>query len=68
MAEDDCFRRLFYGVPGIGGRYSALSDFGLVPAAIMGLDVPRLLETTEEMVQACRSCVPPRKTRAWCWA
>ncbi|HVP10917.1 MAG TPA: bifunctional transaldolase/phosoglucose isomerase [Phycisphaerae bacterium] len=58
-AEADGFRRIFHGVPGIGGRYSALSDFGLVPAAIMGLDVPRLLERTEEMVHACASCVPP---------
>jgi transaldolase / glucose-6-phosphate isomerase len=58
-AEVDRFRQVFHGVPGIGGRYSALSDFGLVPAAIMGLDVPRLLERTEEMVHACASCVPP---------
>ncbi len=58
VAEGNAFRRLFHGVPGIGGRYSALSNFGLIPAAIMGLDVPRLLDTAEEMAQACRSCVP----------
>src|SRR5262249_28488778 len=34
-AENDRFRKIFLGVPGIGGRYSALSDFGLVPAAAM---------------------------------
>jgi transaldolase / glucose-6-phosphate isomerase len=57
IAEDDGFRRIFYGVPGIGGRYSALSDFGLVPAAIMGVDVSDFLSRAEEMVQACASCV-----------
>jgi len=45
-------------VPSIGGRYSALSDFGMVPAAAMGLDVDRLLDRAEEMVQACAACVP----------
>lgn len=58
IAKHDRFRHVFYGVPSIGGRYSALSDFGMVPAAIMGLDVPRFLEWTEAMVQACASCVP----------
>ncbi|HUK14487.1 MAG TPA: bifunctional transaldolase/phosoglucose isomerase [Thermoanaerobaculaceae bacterium] len=52
------FRRLFHGVPAIGGRYSALSDFGMVPAAIAGFDVPCLLDRAEEMVHACASCVP----------
>src|SRR5262249_16815295 len=49
VAEQSGFRRLFFGVPSIGGRYSALSAFGIVPAAIMGLDVPRFLHATEEM-------------------
>ena len=48
------FRALFAGDPEIGGRYSALSAFGLVPAAVMGIDVGRLLERTREMVEACR--------------
>ncbi len=52
------FVRVFHGVPSIGGRYSALSDFGLVPAAVMGLDVGRLLDRAEEAVHACASCVP----------
>ncbi|HSC90070.1 MAG TPA: hypothetical protein VLB86_00300 [Gaiellaceae bacterium] len=43
-----------HGEPTIGGRYSALSPFGLVPAALMGLDVRRLLERAEEMRAACR--------------
>ncbi len=58
VAEHDGFRRVFFGVPSIGGRYSALSDFGMVPAAAMGLDVHRLLDRAEEMVQACAACVP----------
>lgn len=48
------FRAIFAGDPEIGGRYSALSPFGLVPAAVMGIDVGRLLERAREMVEACR--------------
>jgi transaldolase / glucose-6-phosphate isomerase len=58
VAERDGFRHVFPGVPSIGGRYSALSNFGLVPSAIMGLDVSRLLERAETMMEACRPCVP----------
>jgi transaldolase/glucose-6-phosphate isomerase len=53
VAEADKFRKIFFGVPSIGGRYSALSNFGMVPAAIMGLDVAKFLKNTEEMVKAC---------------
>jgi transaldolase/glucose-6-phosphate isomerase len=53
VAETDRFRKVFKGVPGIGGRYSALSNFGMVPAAVMGLDVLKFLKNTEEMVAAC---------------
>ena len=49
------FREIFFGVPSIGGRYSALSNFGMVPAAIMGLDVEKFLQITREMVAACGS-------------
>ena len=52
-AERDQFRKIFLGVPGIGGRYSALSDFGLAPAAAMGVDVGRLLDRAGEMAGAC---------------
>lgn len=52
-AESQKFRYIFPGVPSIGGRYSALSNFGLVPAAVMGIDIARLLDRTERMVQAC---------------
>jgi transaldolase/glucose-6-phosphate isomerase len=59
IAERDQFRHIAYGLPSIGGRYSVLSDFGLVPAAAMGLDVSRLLSETQKMVRACASDVPP---------
>ncbi|MBX3161844.1 MAG: bifunctional transaldolase/phosoglucose isomerase [Deltaproteobacteria bacterium] len=52
--------KVFYGEPGIGGRYSALSRFGLVPAAAMGLDVGAFLDRTGEMVHACMPSVPAR--------
>ena len=57
VAEADKFRHVFYGVPSIGGRYSALSNFGMVPAAAMGIDVARFLDRVEEMVHACAACV-----------
>jgi transaldolase/glucose-6-phosphate isomerase len=53
------FAHIFHGVPSIGGRYSVLSKFGLVPAAAMGLDVKRLLETAHQMERACGPDVPP---------
>jgi len=52
-AERDHFRKIFLGVPSIGGRYSALSDFGMTPAAAMGIDLARFLERTAAMVEAC---------------
>jgi len=58
VAERDGFRKIFFGIPSIGGRYSALSNFGMVPAAVMGLDLRKFLDRTEEMVQACGPDVP----------
>ena len=58
VAESDGFRHIFYGMPSIGGRYSALSDFGLVPAAIMGVDALRFLDRADEMAISCSSCLP----------
>jgi glucose-6-phosphate isomerase len=58
VAERDKFRKIFFGLASIGGRYSALSNFGIVPAAVMGLDVRKFLDRTEEMVQACGPEVP----------
>ncbi len=59
MAERDRFRHVALGNPGIGGRYSVLSDFGMVPAAAMGLDVRKLLAATHTMVLSCAANVPP---------
>jgi transaldolase/glucose-6-phosphate isomerase len=58
VAERDKFRKIFFGLASIGGRYSALSNFGIVPAAVMGLDIRKFLDRTEEMVQACGPEVP----------
>lgn len=57
-AKADGFRHVFPGVKTIGGRYSALSNFGMVPAAVMGLDVARLLDEAQRMLQACAPGVP----------
>ena len=54
LARERGFLEVFAGEPTIGGRYSALSPFGMVPAALLGLDLERLLERTAEMVEACR--------------
>lgn len=53
VAEADQFWRIFPGVPSIGGRYSALSNFGMAPGAAMGLDLGKFLKSTAEMVKAC---------------
>ena len=58
LARAEGFRRVFPGVKSIGGRYSALSNFGMVPAAVMGLDVERLLDEAERMHYACAPGVP----------
>ena len=58
VAEAAGFRRIFFGLPSIGGRYSALSNFGMVPATVMGLDVPRLLDRAQSMARACSASVP----------
>jgi transaldolase/glucose-6-phosphate isomerase len=61
VAETDEFRHIFAGVPSIGGRYSALSNFGMVPGAVMGIDILKFLNRTEEMVHACGATVPARE-------
>jgi len=48
------FRRAFLGQPDVGGRFSALSAFGLVPAVLKGLDLGRLLEPARAMAEDCR--------------
>ncbi|HVM17038.1 MAG TPA: hypothetical protein VM290_05615 [Gaiellaceae bacterium] len=54
LAREDTFRAVFAGEPTVGGRYSALTAFGIVPALLIGADVARLLDRAEEMRQACR--------------
>jgi transaldolase/glucose-6-phosphate isomerase len=54
VAKGDGFRHIFYGDPQIGGRFSALSAFGMTAAAAMGLEVESFLRNTNEMVAACR--------------
>jgi glucose-6-phosphate isomerase len=54
VAEERGFFGVFPGEPTIGGRYSALSMFGIVPATLMGIDSRRLLERAEEMREGCR--------------
>jgi len=54
VARQRNFRHIFYGDPSIGGRYSALSDFGMVPAAVMGLDVAKMLDRAQKAVEQCQ--------------
>ncbi len=54
VAKDGGFRHIFYGKPDIGGRFSALSAFGMAAAAAMGMDVEQFLQNASEMVDACR--------------
>ncbi len=61
VAKEHRFRAIFPGRPSIGGRYSALSNFGLVPAGVMGVDLPRFLGSTLAMVEACAGSVVASK-------
>jgi len=58
-AKERGFAHIFYGEPSIGGRYSVLSPFGLVPAAAAGIDIVALLDSIAVMVRACGPDVPP---------
>ncbi len=53
LAETKHFKALFHGIPSIGGRYSALSNFGMLPSGLMGIDVKKFLEYAEQMAQCC---------------
>jgi transaldolase/glucose-6-phosphate isomerase len=54
LAQERGFRHVFPGEPTIGGRYAALSPFGIVAAALMGIDVERLLANADRMAEICR--------------
>jgi transaldolase / glucose-6-phosphate isomerase len=58
-AEDRGFRRVFFGVPSVGGRFSVLSKFGLVPLAASGHDARTFLEMAAAMTKACGPEAPP---------
>jgi len=60
LAKKQGFARIFHGDPTIGGRYSVLSPFGLVPAATAGVDVRALLTHTLSMMRSCGPDVPPQ--------
>jgi len=55
IARQEGFRAIFPGLPSVGGRYSALSNFGLVPAALIGIETTRLVERAREMARRCAS-------------
>jgi transaldolase/glucose-6-phosphate isomerase len=55
VAESDGFRKIFFGNPEIGGRFSALSPFGMAAASAMGLDVEDFLARASEMVADCKT-------------
>jgi transaldolase / glucose-6-phosphate isomerase len=58
VAEAAGFRHIFFGLPSIGGRYSALSNFGMIPGAIQGIDIAKFLDRAQKMVSACGASVP----------
>jgi transaldolase / glucose-6-phosphate isomerase len=60
-AQRQGFARIFHGDPSIGGRYSVLSPFGLVPAATAGIDVRKLITSALSMVRSCGADVPPHE-------
>ncbi len=61
VATKQGFARIFHGDPSIGGRYSVLSPFGLVPAAVAGIDLGKFLQHALSMVRSCGPDVPPRE-------
>jgi transaldolase/glucose-6-phosphate isomerase len=58
-ARNEGFRAIFHGLPSIGGRYSVLSNFGMVPAAAIGVDPQAFLESAAEMARSCAPSAPP---------
>ncbi|MBE0480045.1 MAG: bifunctional transaldolase/phosoglucose isomerase [Dehalococcoidia bacterium] len=58
VARERSYRRVFYGFPDVGGRYSVFSNFGLVPAALMGLNISGLIDRALAMMYACSPGTP----------
>jgi glucose-6-phosphate isomerase len=65
LARERGFRRVFCNDPEIGGRYSALSYFGLVPAAVAGIDVRALLESAQVAEQSCNDLETDENSGLW---
>jgi transaldolase/glucose-6-phosphate isomerase len=61
LARERAFRRVFTALPEVGGRYAALTVFGLVPAALIGMDLKRLLDEAWTMAEASAFCVDAKK-------
>jgi glucose-6-phosphate isomerase len=61
LAQEKGFRQIFLNPPDIGGRYSILSYFGLVPAALIGIDITTLLQQANRMRKTCSPQVPPHE-------
>ena len=64
VARDDGFRHIFHGEPTVGGRFSALSAFGMTAAAAMGLDVERILNGASSMAASCKTMTRMRNRGA----
>jgi transaldolase/glucose-6-phosphate isomerase len=58
LAQERSFRKVFNADPMVGGRYSALTHFGLVPAGLMGIDLEKFLASAEKMMKQCAADVP----------
>jgi transaldolase/glucose-6-phosphate isomerase len=61
LGHDRSFRHVFSATPDVGGRYSALTHFGLVPAAVIGVDLNRLLDRAWTMEETCAFSVPDKQ-------
>jgi transaldolase / glucose-6-phosphate isomerase len=66
LAGERDFRRVFLATPDLGGRYSAVTAFGLVPAALIGVDIKRVLDEAWTMAEACAAAVPVAQNPALC--
>ncbi len=64
LAQNRRFRKVFHGEPEVGGRYSVLTAFGLVPAALLGVDAARLATHARKMVEQCVQAVPAGRNPA----
>ncbi|MGH9947126.1 MAG: bifunctional transaldolase/phosoglucose isomerase [Pyrinomonadaceae bacterium] len=64
VAREDGFRHIIFGKADIGGRFSALSAFGMTAAAVMGIDVERILKSAKQMAESCRNEITTENSAA----